>query len=64
MSQLLESLIKDNIVEKKRLREFVSNLSQNKKVRIGNLIENNYIDKQILYEYILQKLKNGNISFE
>ena len=64
MSQLLESLIKDNIIEKKRLKDFISTLSQDKKVRLGNLIENNYVDKKLLFDYILQKLKKGDIGFE
>ncbi len=63
MGKLIELLIKDNIIKKEKLREFLSETSRNE-IRLGNLIEENYLDEKLFFDYLLHKIRNGNLSFE
>ena len=63
MGHLLEALIKDNLIDKTSLREYLATHPK-KQIRLGGLIQENYLNKQRFYEYLLKKLRNGDISFE
>ena len=63
MNKLLESLLKDGIITKEKLREYLTKNSP-QEVRLGHLIDLNYIDRTLFFEYLLHKLKSGEISFE
>lgn len=63
MHSLIEELIAAHLINKSGLIDFISK-SKNKKVKIGALIEGNYLDREKFYQFVLQKLRNGDLHFE
>jgi len=63
MNHLLESLIKENLISKENLKEYLAKHSH-KVIHLGDLIQENYLDKRLFFDYLLHKLKEGDISFE
>jgi len=62
MTYLIQELLHENLLSKESLRNFISNNS-NKQVRLGSLLTQNYISKETLYDYILRKLRSGDLDF-
>jgi len=62
MTYLIQELLKENLLSKEKLRDFISK-NPNKQVRLGTLLTQNYINKETLYNYILRKLRNGDLDF-
>ncbi len=63
MTNLLEELIKDNLISKEILKEYLKKHPK-KQIRLGGLIQENFLNKKTFYEYLLKKLRNGDLSFE
>lgn len=63
MNYLIEELVKDNLITKSNVRDFILK-NPKRQVRIGALLSQNYIEKSQFYQYILQKLRVGDLSFD
>lgn len=63
MNYLIEELVKDNLITKSNVRDFILK-NPKRQVRIGTLLSQNYIEKSQFYQYILQKLRVGDLSFD
>ena len=62
MTKLVESLYKDNLLEKSKLLNLLKNSKGN--VTLYKLISENIIEKEKLYNYILKSIRRGELSFE
>lgn len=63
MNYLIEELVKDNLIAKSNLRDFILK-NPKRQVHIGALLSQNYINKPEFYQYLLQKLRHGDLSFD
>ena len=63
MTKLIEALIKDNLVKKSDLIDFVSK-NPKTTISIGVLIENGLLDKEKFYSYLLEKIRKGVFPFD
>ncbi len=63
MNYLIEELLKENLLSKTALKDFIKEFP-NKQVRLGSLIREKYLDKEKFYPFVLNKLRTGDISFE
>ena len=63
MTKLIEALIKESLIDKNKLIEFIS---KNPKVQIsvGILIENGLLDKEKFYNFLLEKIRKGVFTFD
>jgi len=62
MTKLLQYLIKDGVVKKSNILEFISN-NPDSAINIKELIKASILDKDYLYEYILRKIRDGVFTF-
>jgi len=63
MNKLVESLIKERVIDKNSLIDYLSK-NKNSVISLGLLIENNLIEKETLYSFILKKIREGHYSFD
>ena len=63
MNRLIETLFKDGLLEKNKLLNLVKN-SKDSTITLFKLLQNNLIQKEELYSYILHEIKRGELSFE
>ena len=62
MHKLIESLIKDSIVDKRDLIDYISK-NQNTTISLSLLVDSGMISAEKLYEYIFSKIRDASISF-
>jgi len=63
MHKIIELLIKEGLVDKNDLINYISN-SHNSVISLGLLIESGLLEKETLYEFIYKSIRRGHFSFD
>ncbi len=63
MNKIIELLIKDGVVSKDDLINYISS-HKNSTISLGLLIDNGMLDENTLYEFIFKNIRKGVISFD
>ena len=63
MTKLIEVLIKEGVLSKESLINFISN-NPKTPVSIGALIDNKLLDKEAFYDFLLRSIRKGIFSFD
>jgi len=63
MLKFVKKLVKDGVVDKNKLVEFITN-NKNEHIYVGKLIENSILDKDKFYKYIVKEIRNGNLTYK
>ena len=63
MHKIIELLIKEGLVDKNDLINYISN-NKNSVITLGLLIESGLLEKETLYEFIYKSIRKGHFSFD
>ena len=63
MNRYIELLVRDGILDKDKLIRYIKS-NPNISLTLGRLLESNILDKDRLYSYFINELKDGDLSFE